>query len=101
MAATKAKTKRKPRKRASVTINLRMQPAQRDLIDQAAELLGKNRTEYMLDVTTRAAQDAILDQRIFYLNDEQWEEIQRAIQAPAQVNPKLKQLLSRKSPWEK
>lgn len=76
-----------------------MQPAQRDLIDQAAELLGKNRTEYMLDVTTRAAQDAILDQRIFYLNDDQWEEIQQVMEQAPRVNERLKKAMARKTTW--
>ncbi len=30
-------------------INLRAQPEQRDLIDHAASLLGKNRSDFMLD----------------------------------------------------
>ncbi len=31
-------------------INLRARPEQRDLIDQAAQLLGKNRSDFMLEV---------------------------------------------------
>jgi uncharacterized protein (DUF1778 family) len=30
-------------------INLRARPEQRDLIDQAARLLGKNRSDFMLE----------------------------------------------------
>lgn len=46
------------------TLNLRIKPEERCLIDRAAQLLGKNRTDFMLDATRRAAVEAILDQTI-------------------------------------
>ena len=46
------------------TLNLRIKHEERCLIDRAAQLLGKNRTDFMLDATRRAALEAILDQTI-------------------------------------
>jgi len=43
-------------------INLRALPEQRDLIDQAASLLGKNRSDFMLEVACERAQAILLDQ---------------------------------------
>ena len=37
-------------------INLRALPAQRDLIDRAATILGKNRSDFMLEVACERAQ---------------------------------------------
>lgn len=51
------------RKRQS--LNLRIKPEERGLIDRAAKTLGKNRTDFMLDATRRAAGDALLDRTIF------------------------------------
>lgn len=88
-------------KNPSIMINLRMKKTQRDLIDQAAEAVGKNRSEFLLEAATRAAQEAILDQLIFYTTPEQWKAFQTALDAPPKVLPQLKRLLSTKSPWEK
>ena len=43
-------------------INLRALPEQRDLIDHAARLLGKNRSDFMLEVACERAQAVVLDQ---------------------------------------
>ncbi|HQR06721.1 MAG TPA: DUF1778 domain-containing protein [Gemmatales bacterium] len=88
-------------KKRSVVVNLRMKEDQRELIDRAAEMIGSNRSEFMVDVATRAAQDALLDQRIFYLNDEQWEEFQAALDRPPQANERLRKALTRKGSWVK
>ena len=44
-------------------VNLRVSARDRDLIDRAAAALGKNRSEFMLDATRQAAEDALLDSR--------------------------------------
>ncbi|WP_310410031.1 DUF1778 domain-containing protein [Chamaesiphon sp. OTE_8_metabat_110] len=46
-----------------VTINIRAKKNQRDLIDRAAELQGKSRSEFMLESAQKTAQDVLLDQR--------------------------------------
>ena len=49
----------------NVTINIRAKKNQRDLIDRAADLQGKSRSEFMLDSAQKTAQDVLLDQRFF------------------------------------
>ncbi|MBW4049185.1 MAG: DUF1778 domain-containing protein [Proteobacteria bacterium] len=46
-------------------INLRALPEQRDLIDHAATLLGKTRSDFMLQAACDKAQAVILDQGFF------------------------------------
>jgi uncharacterized protein (DUF1778 family) len=48
-----------------VTINIRAKKNQRDLIDRAAELQGKSRSEFMLESAQKIAQDVLLDPTIF------------------------------------
>ena len=43
------------------TLNLRIPPAERNLIDRAAESAGKTRTEFILGAARRAAEEALLD----------------------------------------
>lgn len=51
-----------PRKRE--TLNIRIKPEERGLIDRAAKTRGKNRTDFILDAVRSAAEEALLDQVI-------------------------------------
>lgn len=82
-------------------INLRTDEARRALIDRAAEALGKDRTEFMLDAATREAQAVLLDRRLFQLDDAAFRRFARALDAPPTANPKLRKLLSTPAPWER
>jgi uncharacterized protein (DUF1778 family) len=83
-----------------VNINIRAQRPQRDLIDQAAELLGKTRSEFMLETACREAEDVLLDQRVFVLDAEAFARFQALLDAPPTDNPKLRRLMATPAPWE-
>jgi uncharacterized protein (DUF1778 family) len=84
----------------NVSINIRAKRAQRDLIDQAAELLGKTRSDFMLEAACREAEDVLLDQRVFALDAEAFAKFQALLDAPPADNPKLRELMATKAPWE-
>jgi uncharacterized protein (DUF1778 family) len=92
-----AKKSDKPKR--SEVVNIRVEAHQRDLIDAAASLCGKTRSAFMLEAATLAAEEALLDRRLFVLNEEQWQAFNEALEAPAKKNEKLAQLLATKSPW--
>ena len=81
-------------------INIRAQHRQRELIDRAAEALGRNRSEFMLDAACRAAEDVLLDQRLIQLGPEAWERFNALLDAPARDIPALRALLASKPVWE-
>ncbi len=83
-----------------ININIRAKRRQRDLIDQAAELLGKTRSDFMLETACREAEDVLLDQRIFTLEPETFRKFQALLDAPPSENSKLRKLLASKAPWE-
>ena len=85
----------------SDNINIRVSPDTLGLIDRAARVFGKTRTDFILDTVRQAAEDAVLDQRLFLLNGEQWQEFTSALDAPPGDNPGLKALLVRTPAWEK
>jgi uncharacterized protein (DUF1778 family) len=80
-------------------INLRAMPAQRDLIDQAASLLGKNRSDFMLEVACDKAQEVLLDQVFFRLDADQFQQFMRRLDAPPMASPGLERLMAIKAPW--
>jgi len=82
------------------SINLRAHAEQRDLIDQAARLLGKNRSDFMLDAACEKAQGVMLDQVFFTLNTQYFQRFTELLDAPVKPNPNLERLLAIKAPWE-
>lgn len=80
-------------------INLRALPEQRDLIDHAATLLGKNRSDFMLEAACSAAQAVILDQVFFSLNTDKFQQFTAMLDAPPSPNPRLERLMAVTVPW--
>lgn len=81
-------------------INLRALNSQRNLIDHAAAVLGKNRSDFMLEAACREAENVLLNQRLFMLNQVDFETFNQALEAPVKDNPALRKLIARKAPWE-
>lgn len=100
-AALKRTAQRDADNKKTTTINLRVNEKMRDLIDNAAAVVGKSRTEFMLDSARQHAIDVLLDQRIFVLEDRQYRAFLSALQSPPRANAQLKKLFASKSPWEK
>lgn len=82
-------------------LNIRIQPDLRRLIDRAAGLAGKNRTEFVLDAARRAAEDALLDRTIFAVSPKAYAEFLARLDAPPQPNERLRRSLQTPAPWEK
>ena len=80
-------------------INLRVLPEQRDLIDHAATLLGKNRSDFMLEAACARAQAVVLDQAFFNLDAAKFKQFTALLDAPAGPNPGLERLMAVKAPW--
>lgn len=81
-------------------INLRALPEQRALIDQAALLLGKNRSDFMLDAACDKAQSVLLDQLFFNLDAKKFRQFTQLLDAPPAPNPGLERLMAVKAPWQ-
>ena len=97
MPATRTK-QRQPR---DVTINLRASQRQRALIDRAAQTVGKNRSDFMLEVACREADAVLLDRRFLLLDEKAYKRFTAALDKPPADNPKLRRLLASKAPWER
>ena len=99
-----AATLERPREtsqRRDAVINVRLTTKLRDLIDRAAEVVGKTRSDFILESARKHAIDVLLDQRLFSLDAKQYEEFLRVLDQPAEPNARLKKLFASKSPWEK
>ena len=83
------------------TLNIRIKAADRGLIDRAAELTGKTRTDFILDATRRAAEEAILDRTLFVLDQEAYDKFVTRLDESPRDNEQLRRLLQTPAPWDK
>ena len=81
-------------------INLRAPADQKAIIDRAAAVVGKSRTEFMLESARRAAVDVLLDQRLFVLNDTDYDRFLAILDEPTEPSAALEKLMNTPAPWE-
>ena len=82
------------------TINMRVLPRLCELIDRAAEVSNKSRSDFVLDAARREAETVLLDRRLFLLDELAYRKFVDLLDAPPRRNEKLRQLLATKAPWE-
>jgi len=81
-------------------INLRALAEQRDLIDHAAQVLGKNRSDFILEAACDKAKAVVLDQVFFGLDVDKFRQFTKLLDAPPAHNPGLERLTVVKTPWK-
>jgi uncharacterized protein (DUF1778 family) len=91
MAAAEAKSER---------IEVRTTPSMKALLQRAATSSHKNVTEFLLEAGIQAAEEALVDRRMFRLDDGQWQAFQDVLDRPVARKPRLAQLLAGKSVLE-
>jgi uncharacterized protein (DUF1778 family) len=83
------------------TLNLRIKPEVRGLIDRAAKMRGKNRTDFILDAARQAAEETLLDQALIRVSPEAYAEFVVRLDRPAAPNTRLQKTLKTLAPWDK
>jgi uncharacterized protein (DUF1778 family) len=89
---------RRPRK--DDVIQIRASAETKAILSRAAALRGQKLSEFMLDSARRQAEDALLDQRNFFLEPEAYAAFLALLDAPAKPDARLAEMMSRKAPWE-
>ncbi len=84
----------------SERIELRTTPGMKALLQRAASFSHKNVTEFLLEAGINAAEEALVDRRLFQLDDAQWQAFQDVLDRPVTHKPRLAKLLSEKSVLE-
>ena len=84
-----------------VAINMRADESLRSLIDEAASLKNKDRTNFILDTMRRESENIVLDQRIFKVDVAAFDQLDALMAQPMSKNHALAELLKSVSPWEK
>ena len=82
-------------------IQIRASAETKAVLNRAAVLRGQKLSEFMLDSARRQAEEAILDQRVFFLDAKQHEAFLALLDAPPKPNAALKALMKRKPAWQR
>tara|TARA_R110001592_G_scaffold15640_1_gene67788 strand:+ start:89 stop:376 length:288 start_codon:yes stop_codon:yes gene_type:complete len=83
----------------SARLGLRATAHQESVLRRAAEVANKSLTDFVLDSAYQAAEQTLLDQRLFAISPEQSVTLLELLDRPAQDNAGLKDLFSREAPW--
>lgn len=81
-------------------INIRVKLAERALIDQAAAAQGKSRSDFMLEASRRAAEEALLDRTLLRVDADTYAKFVALLDAPPRSNARLRKLMQTKAPWD-
>lgn len=66
---------------------------------RAAEVAHKSLTDFILDSACQAAEQTLLDQRLFMVTGDQYQSLMDLIERPEQANAGLQELFARQAPW--
>lgn len=81
-------------------VNIRMSREDRNVIDRAARVAGKTRTEFMIEAARRAAHDTLLDTNLVLVDGRTFARFKELFDTPPQANERLLELIDLESPWD-
>ncbi len=83
-------------------IAMRVDPAQKALIERGARARGLSVTDFMLTLALREAEIALTERTFFVLDDETYDHFLAILDRPAQEKPELRRLVekNKRSRWK-
>ncbi len=84
-------------RRESLTI--RIKPAERSLLDRAAKIANKTRTDFVLDAARKAAEETLMERTYLTMAPDAFREFARLLDEPPKPNPSLVKSLTKRTPW--
>jgi uncharacterized protein (DUF1778 family) len=84
----------------SSRLGLRATPEQEAVLRRAAEVTHRSLTEFILDSACRAAEQTLLDQRLFMVSGSQYQALMDLLERPEQSSEGVRDLFARKAPWD-
>jgi uncharacterized protein (DUF1778 family) len=82
------------------SLSMRLPETDIAIIDRAAALRGRSRTDFVRDAAVRAAEDVLMETMPVRMSPAGFKAFTAALSGPAVVVPAMAELLQRKAPWE-
>jgi uncharacterized protein (DUF1778 family) len=87
-------------KRKEHPLSMRLPEADIAVIDRAASLRGRSRTDFVREAAVRAAEEVLMDRALVRMSEEGFAAFMAAVTALAEPVPELVELFRRKAPWD-
>ena len=87
-------------KRKEHPLSMRLPEADIAIIDRAANLRGRSRTDFVREAAVRAAEDVVMETAPIRMSAAGFKAFMTALSTPARPVPEMIQLFQRKAPWE-
>jgi uncharacterized protein (DUF1778 family) len=88
-----------PARRKDDVIQIRASAEAKAVLNRAAALRGQKLSEFMLESARRQAEETILDQRTFFLDDKAHARFLALLDAPPKPPAKVRARFDRNPPW--
>lgn len=86
--------------RKEYPISMRLPEADVAMIDRAAALRGRSRTDFVRDAAVRAAEEVVMEQGLIRMSPEGFANFVEILSRPAAIVPEMMDVLKRPAPWE-
>lgn len=86
--------------RKDYPISMRLPEADIAMIDRAAGLRGRSRTDFVREAAVRAAESVLLEHRLVRMSSQGFADFVKILSAPATSVPEMAAVASRPAPWE-
>lgn len=86
--------------RKEYPISMRLPEADVAMIDRAASLRGRSRTDFVRDAAVRAAEEVVMENRLIRMTPEGFAGFMEILSRPAAPVPEMVELAKRPAPWE-
>lgn len=93
-------TTRRATKRKEHPLSMRLPDADIAIIDRAAGMRGRSRTDFVREAAVRAAEDVLMENALVRMSASGFKAFTRALAEPAAAVPEFVELLKRPAPWE-
>ncbi|MEK1894646.1 MAG: DUF1778 domain-containing protein [Rhizobium sp.] len=86
--------------RKEYPISMRLPEADVAMIDRAATLRGRSRTDFVRDAAVRAAEEVVMENQLIRMSPEGFADFMDVLSRPAAPVPEMVELAKRPAPWE-
>lgn len=82
-------------------VSMRLPDADLAIIDRAANLRGRSRTDFVREAAVRAAEETLMERQVFRMSSKGFAHFLSELDASAEPLPALVELAQRPAPWER
>ena len=86
-------------KRKDYPLSMRLPEQDIAIIDRAANLRGRSRTDFVREAAVRAAEEIVMESTLIRMSPAGFKAFIEAIEAPAKPVPEMVEVLRRQPPW--